>query len=94
MKIYGNQFSWNCQKIKFVADYLAPPQTSQETNLLEGESRTPEYLDNNPQDVDVFVDLFYATDIMINHSRTKWATIAGSSSWTQNGTVRMPPKIP
>ncbi|MEM7365908.1 MAG: glutathione S-transferase family protein [Pseudomonadota bacterium] len=57
MKIYGDSISGNCHKVKFIADYLALPYTWQETNILEGESRTPEYLDKNPQGQTPMIEL-------------------------------------
>jgi glutathione S-transferase len=48
MKIYGDSISGNCLKVKWTADFLEIPYTWIETDILKGESRTPEYLAMNP----------------------------------------------
>ena len=48
-KIYGDSISGNCLKIKYTADFVGLTYNWQETNILEGESRTDEYLAMNPQ---------------------------------------------
>lgn len=48
MRIYGDSISGNCLKVKWVADYLGRRYEWIETNILVGESRTPEYLAMNP----------------------------------------------
>lgn len=49
MKIYGDTLSGNCQKVRFVADYLRLPYTWVPIHTLKGESRTPAYLAKFPQ---------------------------------------------
>jgi glutathione S-transferase len=48
MKIYGDSISGNCLKLKWTADFLGLTYEWIETNILEGESRTPAYLAMNP----------------------------------------------
>lgn len=48
MKVYGDSISGNCLKVKYTADYLGLPCDWVETNILAGESRTPDYLALNP----------------------------------------------
>jgi len=48
MKIYGDSISGNCLKVKWTADFLGLKYDWIETNILEGESRTPAYLAMNP----------------------------------------------
>ena len=48
MKIYGDSISGNCLKVKWVADSLGLSYTWIETDILAGQSRTPEYLAMNP----------------------------------------------
>jgi glutathione S-transferase len=48
MKIYGDSISGNCLKLKWTADFLGLEYDWIETNILEGESRTPAYLAMNP----------------------------------------------
>lgn len=48
MKIYGDSISGNCLKVKFTADYLGLSYEWEETDILAGESRTPDYLALNP----------------------------------------------
>jgi glutathione S-transferase len=44
MRIYGDSISGNCLKVKWAADYLGLPYEWIETDILKGESRTPEFL--------------------------------------------------
>lgn len=48
MRIYGDSISGNCLKVKWVADRLGLAYQWIETDILKGESRTPEYLALNP----------------------------------------------
>jgi glutathione S-transferase len=48
MKIYGDSISGNCLKVKWVADSLGLSFDWIETDILVGQSRTPEYLAMNP----------------------------------------------
>lgn len=48
MKIHGDRNSGNCQKVKWVADYLALPYAWIDVDTLKGESRTTEFLKLNP----------------------------------------------
>ena len=48
MKIYGDSISGNCLKVRWTADYLGLPYEWIETDVLKGESRTPEFLAMNP----------------------------------------------
>ena len=48
MKIYGDSISGNCLKVKWVADSLGLSYDWIETDVLTGQSRTPEYLAMNP----------------------------------------------
>jgi glutathione S-transferase len=48
MKIYGDSISGNCLKVKWVADSLGLSYAWIETDILAGQSRTPEYLAMNP----------------------------------------------
>jgi len=48
MKVYGDSISGNCLKVKWTADLLGISYEWIETNVLEGASRTPEYLAMNP----------------------------------------------
>jgi len=48
MKIYGDSKSGNCLKVKWTADLLGVPTTWVETDIMVGESRTPEFLAMNP----------------------------------------------
>lgn len=48
MKIYGDSISGNCLKVKWTADFLGLKYDWIETNILQGESRTPAYLAMNP----------------------------------------------
>src|SRR5262249_40805667 len=48
MKIYGDSISGNCLKVKWVADLLGRPYVWIETDILQGQSRTAEFLALNP----------------------------------------------
>jgi glutathione S-transferase len=48
VKIYGDSKSGNCLKVKWTADFLGLPYDWIETDILEGESRTPDFLAMNP----------------------------------------------
>jgi glutathione S-transferase len=49
MKIYGDLASGNCLKVKWTADFLGLPYTWVPINIMNGESRTPDYLAKFPQ---------------------------------------------
>jgi glutathione S-transferase len=46
--VYGDSISGNCLKVKWTAERLNLPYRWVETNILEGESRTPEFIARNP----------------------------------------------
>ncbi len=48
LRIYGDSISGNCLKVKWTADHLGIAYRWIETDILKGESRTPEYLAMNP----------------------------------------------
>ncbi len=48
MTVYGDSISGNCLKVKFVADHLGLPYDWVEINVLNKETRTPEFLAMNP----------------------------------------------
>lgn len=48
MKIYGDSISGNCLKVRWTADFVGRPYEWIETNVLAGESRTPDFLAMNP----------------------------------------------
>lgn len=48
MRIYGDSISGNCLKVRWVADHVGRSYEWIETNILEGESRTPAFLAMNP----------------------------------------------
>lgn len=48
LRIYGDSISGNCLKAKWTADYLGLAYQWIETDILKGESRTPDYLAMNP----------------------------------------------
>jgi glutathione S-transferase len=48
MRIYGDSISGNCLKVKWTADHLGLAYEWIETDILKGESRTPEFLALNP----------------------------------------------
>ena len=47
MKIYGDANSGNCQKVKWVSDYLSLPYTWVDVDTMKGGSRTAEFLKLN-----------------------------------------------
>lgn len=47
MKIYGDSNSGNCQKVKWVSDYLSVPYDWIEIDTMKAGSRTPEFLKLN-----------------------------------------------
>ncbi len=48
MRVYGDSISGNCLKVKWVADRLGRPYDWVETGVLDGSTRTPEFLALNP----------------------------------------------
>lgn len=48
LTVYGDSFSGNCHKVRFVADRLGLPFRWIETSVLKSETRTPEFLAMNP----------------------------------------------
>jgi len=48
MRVYGDSISGNCLKVRWVAEYLGLGFDWIETDILKGESRTPEFLALNP----------------------------------------------
>jgi glutathione S-transferase len=48
MKIYGDSISGNCLKVKWVADSLGLSYDWIETDIMVGQSRTPDFLAMNP----------------------------------------------
>ena len=48
MRVYGDSISGNCLKVRWVAEYLGLGFDWIETDILKGESRTPEFLTLNP----------------------------------------------
>jgi len=48
MRIFGDLGSGNCQKVKFVADYLGLPYSWEAIDTMKGETRTSEFLARNP----------------------------------------------
>ncbi len=48
MKIYGDSISGNCLKVKWVADSLGLSYDWIETDIMAGQSRTPDFLAMNP----------------------------------------------
>ena len=48
MHVYGDSISGNCLKVKWVAEHLGRAYSWIETDILKGESRTPEFLAMNP----------------------------------------------
>jgi glutathione S-transferase len=47
MKIYGDTKSGNCLKVKWVCDHLALPYRWIDIDIMQGQSRTPEFLKLN-----------------------------------------------
>ena len=48
MRVYGDSISGNCLKVKWVAEHLGRAYSWIDTDILKGESRTPEFLAMNP----------------------------------------------
>jgi len=48
VKIYGDSKSGNCLKVSWTADFLGRSYEWIETDIMQGESRTPAYLAMNP----------------------------------------------
>jgi glutathione S-transferase len=48
MKIYGDFGSGNCLKVKYTADRLGLPYTWVATDIMQGETRTPDFLARFP----------------------------------------------
>lgn len=48
MKIYGDLISGNCLKVKWTCDLLGLAYTWIDIDIMQGESRTPEFLAMNP----------------------------------------------
>ena len=48
MRIYGDSISGNCLKVKWTAERLHLPFDWIEVDILKGQSRTPEFLAQNP----------------------------------------------
>jgi glutathione S-transferase len=46
--IYGDSISGNCLKVKWTLEYLDIPYRWIETGVLQGETRTPDFLAKNP----------------------------------------------
>jgi glutathione S-transferase len=49
IKVFGDSISGNCHKVRYVCDLLSVDYEWHEVNILQQESRTPEYLQINPQ---------------------------------------------
>ena len=49
MNIYGDINSGNCLKVKYTADYLGLVYEWIDVDIMQGESRTPDFLRVNPQ---------------------------------------------
>jgi glutathione S-transferase len=48
MRIFGDSISGNCLKVKWVANLLNRPYEWVEIDIMQGQSRTPEFLAMNP----------------------------------------------
>ena len=48
LTIFGDSISGNCLKVKFVCDALGLPYDWVEVSILDGETRTPDFLAMNP----------------------------------------------
>jgi glutathione S-transferase len=48
MKIYGDLGSGNCLKVKYTADHLGLPYAWEHVDIMQGETRTPEFLARFP----------------------------------------------
>jgi glutathione S-transferase len=46
--VFGDSISGNCLKVKWTADRIGAPYRWVETDVLRGESRTPDFLARNP----------------------------------------------
>lgn len=46
--VFGDSISGNCLKVKWTADRIGVPYRWVETDILKGESRTPDFLARNP----------------------------------------------
>lgn len=57
MKIYGEEISGNCLKVKYVADYLGFKYEWVDVDIVAGGSRTAEMLAKNPAGQVPFVEL-------------------------------------
>lgn len=57
MKIYGEEISGNCLKVKYVADYLGLPYELVNVDIVAGASRTVEMLAKNPAGQVPFIEL-------------------------------------
>ena len=49
MRIYGDSNSGNCLKVKYTADYLGLGYEWINVDIMQGKSRTPDFLQINPQ---------------------------------------------
>ena len=49
MRIYGDLNSGNCLKVKYTADYLGLGYEWKDVDIMQGESRTPDFLRMSPQ---------------------------------------------
>jgi glutathione S-transferase len=48
MRIFGDLVSGNCLKVKWTCDHLGLPYEWVDVDIMQGESRTPAFLKNNP----------------------------------------------
>jgi len=48
IQVYGDSISGNCLKVKWTLEYLDIPYRWIETGVLQGETRTPDFLAMNP----------------------------------------------
>ena len=48
MRIYGDAVSGNCLKCRYTADHLGIAYDWIATDIMQGETRTPEFLEMNP----------------------------------------------
>jgi glutathione S-transferase len=87
MKIYGDTLSGNCQKVRFLADYLGLPYRWMPINTLKGESRTPEYLARFPQGqvpaVELSNGLRLAQSNAIMRYLARGSPLLPDDAWTQ-----------
>ena len=49
MKLYGDRQSGNCLKVVYTAQRQGPPVAWQDIDIMQGQSRTPEFLALSPQ---------------------------------------------